>query len=287
MAELSALQTPGQTLFGRSYELTVLGTRWTGTRIQFKVNKSLKPNPNPCEIQVSNLNAISRGLFTDRGTPLQLRAGYQSTLGLLFTGQIVAYESPREPLERISKITCRDGDPAWLTYTSHSWGVGVPRLTVMQTLASDLGYSLSSDAQALVAQYGSTRGPLLTHGHTWQAISTVLTPLGLGWSIQDGEFQIVPGGSSTAEPAILLTPRTGLIGVPEYMEQYHKPNSKKKGKLAMVRARSLLQIAIKPGRQVRIECDTMRGNFVCQTVEHAGDTHGADWQSTCELQEIQ
>lgn len=273
-------------LFNRYLSVTVGALRWESIRATFKVRKSYRKNPNPAEVVLYNLSDHARNGVVNRGTQVVVNAGYVGNSGTLYTGQIVGVDHKREGTEWISTLTLRDGDAAWLSYSSRSYATGTPRLTIVSALAADMGYTLNSDAQALISTYGSTRTGIVTHGHSYAEMDDQLRPLGLAWSIQDGQLQIVTAGGGTTESAILLTPRTGLLYVPERMEQYHKPNSKKKGKPFQIKVKSLLQTGIRPGRQVRVESDEFTGDYICLTVEHHGDTHGNDWISECELQEV-
>lgn len=284
-AEALAMQG-ADALYNRYCALTIGTQRFTDIRVTFKVEKHLRKTPNPAEIAVYNLASSARMVTINRGTPLVLTAGYVGNAATLYVGEIVAMNHKREGTEWVSTYECRDGDAAWLKYASRSYASGTPRLTVVRDLAADMGYAVNSDAAALIEAYGSTRSGLVTHGHAFAELEKVLRPLGLGWSIQDGQLQVIEAGGATQENAILLNPKTGLIQVPERQEQYHKPGSVNKGKPVQVRAVSLLQPAIRPGRQVRLESDDLTGYYICQTVTHSGDTHGNEWQSEMVLQAL-
>jgi hypothetical protein len=273
-------------LFGRVVEFAVGDRLWTGQRVQFEIEKSLHRNPNTSKITITNLSAASRRSVTDRGTPMTLRAGYASNIATIFSGQVVGFDDKRADTDRNLELTGRDGDGAWLATSSHSWGMPVPRLTVVQSLASDLGLTLGTDAAALVNATGNTRGRLVCHGHAYAELTKVLAPLGLSWSIQDGGLQIIEANTALSPSAVLLTPQTGLIGVPERMEKYHKPGSKRKGTPTQIRVVSLLQPSLLPGRQVLVQSDELTGSYIVQKASFKGDTHGDDWTVTCECSEV-
>jgi hypothetical protein len=273
-------------LYGRYCAVTIGDQKYTGNRVTFKVQKTYRKNPNPAEIVVYNLTQTQRNATTQRGTVIRLDAGYVGAASVLYVGEIVGFNHKREGTDWVSTFQCRDGDKAWLTYTSRSYASGTPRLTIVRDLAADMGFAVNSDAATLIDAYGSTRAGIVTHGHAFIEMDEVLKPLGLSWSIQDGQLQVTEAGGSTSEPAVLLNSRTGLILVPQRMEEYHKPNSKKKGRPFQVKAQSLLQAAIRPGRQVKLESDELTGYYTCLNVTHSGDTHGNDWQTEAELQGV-
>ena len=51
-------------------------------------------------------------------------------------------------------------------------------------------------------------------GPAKNSLNIVLGALGLEWSIQDDDFQVIQPGQSTGTERVLLTPKTGLIGSP-------------------------------------------------------------------------
>jgi hypothetical protein len=87
---------------------------------------------------------------------------------------------------------------------------------------------------------------------------------------------LLPDGGFTAEEAVLLTPATGLIGSPEH------GTPDKKHAASVLKARSLLQPAIKPCKRVVIRSQSISGTFCVQKVTHHGDTAGGDWYSDLE-----
>ena len=273
-------------LYGRVVQLQVGGLLWDQQRIRFKIKKTLRREPNEATITISNLSAESRRIVTDRGTPVVLRAGYASNIATIYSGQVFTFEDERNDTERDLTLTCRDGDSAWLGYVSQSWGAGVPRLTVVTALAAEMGLTLASGSADLIAANGSTRGPYVAHGHAFEELDDFLRPLGLSWSIQDGLLQVIAANASNGQSAVLLTPQTGLIGVPKRMEKYHKPGSKNHGVPTQVEFQSLLQPSLVPGRQVRLESDAITGNYIVQVAEFSGDTHGDDWAVTCQGAEV-
>lgn len=277
----------GGQLYERLCEVTCGGARWTDLRVAFKIEKSHAKNPNSAEIVLYNLTPEHRAEFIVRGTPLTIRAGYQavSTNDVIYTGEIMESASGRDGAEWKTTVHCRDGDTAWLQFSAHSFGQPTPKVKLGELLAADLGYKLSSDARARLQAAGSTRGPIVLHGNSYAQMDKLLTPLGLAWSVQDGQLQIIDGGGATAEQAIVLSPDSGLLGTPEPMERFNKQHSKHRIP-AGIKLRSLILPGIRPGRLVQVESAAVRGTYVVRKAEFNGDTHGNDWQIDIEARAV-
>lgn len=278
MAFDQSLVRVGGQLFNRLCEVTVGTSHWQDLHVTFKIDKTVDKHPNAAEIVLHNLTPQSRAEVVVRGTPLTLRAGFQavSTNDVIYTGEITESISGRDGPTWKTTVHCRDGDTAWLQFSSHSLSQATPKLKIAQLLAADLGYQLSSDAKARLTSAGSTRGPIVLHGNSYAQMDKLLTPLGLAWSVQDGQLQILDGGGATAEQAVLLTKDSGLLGAPEPMEQFAKLHSKH-GKPAGIRLKCLIMPGIRAGRLVAVQSETVNGTYVVRKATYNGDTHGNDW----------
>ena len=77
-------------LFQRRVRLTIGTLQIEGLRTQFKVKKTLKKDPNECEISVFNLSSAHRAALQVQGTPFVLEAGYGGQLTQVFSGLYVS-----------------------------------------------------------------------------------------------------------------------------------------------------------------------------------------------------
>jgi hypothetical protein len=92
--------------------------------------------------------------------------------------------------------------------------------------------------------------------------------MGYSWSIQDGKFQLLGPEETLGDQAFLLTTATGLVGIPEAGED------------GLVKARSLLQPEILPGKLVELQAeslDAVNGAYRVEKATFIGDTWGNDW----------
>jgi hypothetical protein len=283
----------GALLFDRACTLAVGDVAWTGLRVRFEVTKTSRVHPNPAEITIWNLSRESRAALV-RGVSVRLTAGYRENAELLFAGQVVDVDAQRDGPDWPCKLTCRDGDAAWRASTRRAYGSSVPLVQIVERTAEDMGLPLSAQARSLLQAGGVSHGPLVQHGYAHDELDAVLRSLGMEWSIQDGALQILSSGGATVEPAILLTPETGLIGSP-------RPSGNAKSLVTAKTAAtldkatrrrlqvvvvSLLQPGLRPGRQVVLQSSDVSGTFRVDRVVHKGDTHGTDWYSEAELRSL-
>ena len=89
------------------------------------------------------------------------------------------------------------------------------------------------------------------------------------WSIQNNELQILEELQTTGEEAILLTPETGLIGIPS--------KSTAKDKQGTIIQSLIMANELKPGRAVKVQSKNDNSIFKLLEVQFIGDTHGNTW----------
>jgi hypothetical protein len=182
----------------------------TELRIDFQVVKSADPTPNSAVIKIFNLNPTHEYQVAHEFTDIELYAGYQDGVKLLFRGNITHAYRYRNGLDRIVEIHAGDGDAAMLN-SMMNWTA---------TAGSDTKITLS---QALAMMDKIAQGQFVgenkvyTHGHTeCGAVKDVLTKMArdidANWSIQDGALYMV-GTSDTLKgyEAIVCNADTGLF----------------------------------------------------------------------------
>lgn len=254
------------------------GEQKPGLRVTFRVEKTLKKDPNTAEIVVWNLSADSRASVQDEGLLTEIEAGYFGNTSLIFKGELDYGQSTREGPDWITRLETQDGGAQ---YRSSRINISFDASTLLQdamrTAAGALGVGLGNLEQALgeglpresATQY--VKGLVLS-GKASKQFDKVCKRAGFDWSIQDGQLQLTrPGQVVNPAEAIVLMPGTGLIGSPE------------RGEKGIVKARSLLQPDLMPGKKVQIRAGEQNGLWEVDgfyRVEKSiftGDTGGSDW----------
>lgn len=290
-------------LFNRRAILQMGDVEVKDLRIAFRIEKSTEKEPTPAEISVWNLSPQTRAKFLRQSsTPVILQAGYVDTVAKIFSGDIA----------RNGISTVRDG-PDWVTtfragdglkvYTEkrvrETFGPGTRFEDVVKRLTDQLAKNFKdawsrakSSASAASRKVGArsrlevftefVNGTTLS-GSVQSELDRLLKSVGLEWSIQDGEIQILAPGEFLPDAPVFLSTATGLIGSPEP----GKPTRNGSGvEVTTTKFRSLLQPSIRPRLQARLETATVKGTYGVIKVSHVGDTHGQEWYSDCIAQVI-
>jgi hypothetical protein len=253
-----------------------------GLRIAFKVERSTSTKPpNKAEIQIYNLSEDSRARTQKRNAAIVLQAGYPDTIGQLFSGNVKTVSHVRSGADWITKVVSADGEVQYRTARiSESFKAGTKPEQVAQKLIDALklkaGNVLKEIAKGDFAKGLTefTNGKVL-QGNAAKELDTLLSSLGLTYSIQDGALQVLRFGKATEAPAVVLNTETGLIGSPEFGETG-------KDKHTVLKVKSLLQPELVPGRRIKLESETKDCIARVEKVIHTGDTHGPAWYSDCE-----
>lgn len=251
----------------------------TGLRIKFEIEKHVKSDPNRCDIQVFNLAQNSRALCEKKPLTVWLDAGYDGELRQVFRGDVRhAYSELKKP-EWVTTLQLGDGDRACrLARVNKSYASGTPALTVVKDLARSMGLTVSdADAARLADLRTQPVGGLAVQGASRDAMTRVLAPFGVQWSIQNGRLQLLRDQDITDGTAALISVDTGMIGTPEYKTPVRA------GKPPHLKVKTLLYPQLLPGTLILVRSRAIKDQyFRIQRLVHRGDTHGKEWETEIE-----
>jgi hypothetical protein len=286
-----------------------------GLRCVFNVRRGDTQTPNGTDVRIYNLSPNTEDLIAgpDREfTQLRLSAGYGDDLQLIFKGSIKQARRGRED-QRNSyvDITAADGDEAY-NYSSVALTLAAGAVSPKNIIESIVQIMAR---QVRSTPTGGTGGEPTTLGYLPQMPATVGTrgrvyygmcrdvlrdiaeANNCKWSIQDGQVVFVPWtGYIDGEP-VLISPGTGLIGVPEQTQNG-------------LTLRVLLNPAIKIGQRIKLDSKNINqfrysldyqtaslndnlalsstklssdGSYYVMRADHEGDTRGEQWYTelTC------
>lgn len=254
----------------------------TDLRVQFKVHKTSKKEPNKAEIVVTNLNKAHRALLQQQGGKFILLAGYQSTgVEQLFVGDIRNVSHVREGADWNTEIHSGDGERAYRwSRINAGYKAGTPVTGVVQDLANALGVDKGNLAIALSALTGiQFSSGYAAHGPVQKELDRILKSQGYTWSIQDGAISVLQNGQTLPGFVPVLGPDTGLVGSPEF-------GAAEANKGPQLKFKCLLMPKLKPGSQVQLNSARFKGQVRLTEVTHSGDTWGGDWYSECESEPL-
>ena len=169
-------------------------------------------------------------LFSPEFTQLALKVSYgDAPPQLIFRGSLKQVRKGREDQKNsYVALTAADGDEAYNFSTmALTLAAGSTPLDALQAIIQTMARHGSSTPT------GSTGGQVISQGYTPELSANRsvrgATYFGMckdemrslamnndcSWSVQDGKVQLVPLTSYIPGEAVLITPSTGLIGVPE------------------------------------------------------------------------
>lgn len=259
-------------LFGRKVVVTVGTIRLEDLDVTFQIERTLKKEPNKCELYIYNLTKDHRAqLEQQKAVPVRLEAGYVEQTSLLFAGDLRNVHSIHDGPDVVTKLTSGDGEKRIRSARMNkAYASGTKVATVLEEVAKELGVGIGNAVQAFKSRGLEGVGQLFSggtvvSGNVANELEGLTTSAGLEWSVQDGNLQILARGRALAGTAVRLAPDTGLIG---------SPTIDAKG---VVRVSCLMIPDLFPGRKVQVESESIRGTYRVERAVYQGDTAGVDW----------
>lgn len=279
-------------LFGRAYSLAIgkpnqtaalqygnVGKDPAPLRVKFDINKFSSGPSGRAKIEIYNLSQQSRQAI-DQGQVVLLKAGYQKVFDQLFVGNIVplGFESTRSGPDIITKIECGDGESSIImARLDKSYPAGTSVLQILQDCAGAMHTEDSFNPQG--TDSGIVFLPLnpvynngfVAKGPVSDTLTAILKPLGLEWSVQNGDLNVLPKTGHNGQTAIVISSATGMIGVPSGTKQ-------------LMKFTNLLNPKILPGSLIKLvsENSSLNGFYRVRNGHYEGDTHENKWQVECE-----
>lgn len=292
------------------------GRELVGLRIAFEIEKGATDTPNKSTVRVWNLAPATRKTVEAVGAAVILKAGYAQDAGLvtIFTGTVTRATTTRDGPDWVTEIELADGVLEYRdTKASVSFAPGATTLQVVSDLAARFGLPV----RALPTDVAAKQYPagFAFVGRVRDGMNKACGFMGLEWSIQNGEIQVIKKGGVYRKLAYVLSPDTGLIGSPESetktmtdeaaakqgvtadqagvtstttagktLKSGKTGKSQTKLQVSGYKAVSFLQPLMEPGGYVQLKTRDVDGEFFrIEGLRHNGDTHGDDWFSEITL----
>lgn len=283
-----------QYLFNRAYVLNIGAPKQTralqyGTipqfggspaplRVRFDIEKTMSgSSANHSKIEIYGLSQQSR-MNIKKGYLVQLFAGYDSLVGLLFTGNVFIAKSERKESSLVTCLECLDGGSA-ITYArlDKSYPAGVKLTAILSDLAAAMSLVTVASPVGVTAGISyaipnpTYNNGFVAHGSCASSLNRLLRAQGLEWNVQNGSLNVIPIKSYDGTAAQVLSGETGLIGTPsqnQYFTQFT----------------SLLNPKIVPGCLVKLvsENTSLNNYYKVRKCKYEGDSRENKWQVTCE-----
>lgn len=270
------------------------GIELSDLRISFSVYRGDTQTPNSADIRIYNLadTTASRIANPAEFTQLALQAGYEGNFGLIFRGGITQVRKGRiDGKDTYLDITAADGDEAY-NYSSIAYSMvagSTPEQHVQAFLQAMQAHGVSGAPLPQLSDNGLPRGAVF-YGCVKDELRKFAQSNDVLWSIQDGQLTFVPQTGYRTGEVPVISPATGLIGVPEQTQNG-------------LSLRVLLNPAIRIGGLVKLDSainlyryglDTAStasnrftqtagaklnadGLYYVMVADHSGDTRGNPW----------
>jgi len=283
--------------FNRKWSVTVDTVQNDKLDIKFKVEKSLKDEPNKCELEIVNLSEDHRaqlehlqpdlsgqvsGLAKQKvrkvaeratsGIPVKIEAGYEedSDLSLIWLGDLRTIKSVKQGPDWVTTLESGDGEKAWQNARINvSFGPKTPVETVIRAIVKELGLG-QGNLPLFTGQIQTKMGAILPRGTvvSGQAASRLhdwCRSCGLEFSIQDGAIQLLDPSRAVAEPAFLVSTETGMVESPTVDID------------GLLHVKMLMPHDIRPGRLLVVDAQRVKGNYRIEKLIYEADSAGGDW----------
>lgn len=272
----------GPDLFMRRWRVQVDDFVVDTLPISFEIQKDMRREANKATIRVFNLSESRRKDLQVRHLyGIQLEAGYDDLMEVIFLGDIDRISSHKEGTDWITEFSAGDGVKASRKKVKISkTNAKTNEILAEVTAAAGRGEgNLKAALTNLDLQGKLPPGSVsrwYVQGNVGESLERITRDLGMTFSMQDGQPSFAKLGALVDAQAgmVKLNASTGLIGSPEVS---------KKG---FVKARCLIQQKLVPGRGVIMDAEFVKGVFQVQKVTYRGSTFSSEWYADVELLQV-
>ncbi len=267
-------------------------------RIIFNVERIDGTELNTAQITLYNLNKDTISMLTDNsGVQVELRAGYESTgnLPIVFSGTVIRVVESLAGADRVCEIEAVDGfQELSNSFVSESFIKGTKCFDIIEHIGRVIGVPVLYTKQAKeIAKNKITLYSISVHGAAKDVLNQIFSVLDLSWRFNSGVLEIFvekEDAINNISTAYVLTPLTGLIGMPERMYESSVTYS---GEIASglkyymygYRVNFFMNAALSIHDVIYLESSIAKGLFMIYKMTIKGDSLSGDWQCTAELKE--
>lgn len=275
--------------FDRRVSVTVDTIRFDALDCFFRVRKSVKPEPNTCELTIYNLSPDHRnqleGLVpkgnapATQGIACSIEAGYRDGVSLIWNGDLRTAETLFDGPDILTVLSSGDGEKAWKHAREHvAFGPKTPVVTALRAMARALGVGEGNLSQvaARMRVAGSAifpTGKVIT-GSVSRELVNLARSADLEVSIQDGALLFLDRGQAAMSTPVLLSEESGMVGQPTIDNE------------GTLRIRTKLNPEVRCGYPIVVQSLRINGMFRVEVAEWICDTAGNDWYIDIEAKEV-
>lgn len=282
-------------------------------RIIFNVKQSTGPVPNNCTVRIYNPSTNLVSLVKNQYRRITLAAGYMNgRFGTIFDGTIRQILFGAESaVDSYLEIDAADGDLVFTQATvnttlSGNANTALGRMQAISKALTPWGVTVPSQSFVDVPNNPPNPRPTVMYGMgadftSLQAKSIYADGQPMEWSIQNGQFVLVPSNNSIPDTtAFILNSLTGMVGFPSTTSDGIEVRTLLNPSFSIRRPVQInnavinqtlavgslnanapgVQGPVFPGPTANFIMDTSAdGTYLIYVVEHHGDSRGNDWYS--------
>lgn len=286
------------------------GRELKNLRFTFSIQKGSTKTPNKATVKVWNASPETRAMMEVIGNVLILKAGYSEDIGeiTIFSGDVTRCLTVKDGADWVTDLELKDGFMEFRDKkVSLSFDKGVKAAQVLSDIAKRFELPVRNfPAEIDNKQY---KDGFAFVGRVREAMTKACDYLGLEWSIQNREVQVIKKGGVLKKTAIVISEESGMIGSPSLESRTmtekaaategitaSQPGVRKTTKrdkdgnvqqmlqVGGYKVNSLLQPTLEPGGYVQLKAVGIDGEFFrIEQLTHTGDTHGQEWQTELTL----
>ena len=246
-------------LVGNQVETTDL----SALRFRFEVKQSEVSTPNTLIVRIYNLSPQTVNKVVQQYTSIKLQVGYVGTgLNQIFSGDIKYFKKGKESgTDRFLEITAGDNDFGFnYGNVNQTLEAGATPQQVVSACADAMGVTVDKSALDLQSFGGAfPRGKVLfglARVYLDQVAATA-NAAGSHWYVENGVLKFVSTTGYLPGTAVVLSPSTGLIGIPEFT-------------IDGVECRCLMNGAVKIGTAIQLAPDLITQTLAAKGTSPAG-----------------
>ena len=270
-------------------------------RVKFTVKKALQAS-NFATVEIFNLNAETEARILKEGDRVIIEAGYEGYLnttaegevketaekqyGKIFDGKII-YPTRRKEnnTDYVLSLLCIDGRSLLSSnLVAKTLNKGINQRQVLDAVCEKSTVQIPTNdiTQGLSGQK-LPRGKVV-FGEALDFISDLARGNAATYWVQDGKLNVKKLTDSAKDEAIVVTPTTGLIGMPtqtQYGANFRLLMNPAVSMWSMVQLKNseIVEAQVKPGdTQVPLDEEWI---YQVTEVTYVGDTRGNDWYTDC------
>lgn len=283
-------------------EITSIG-KSRPLHINFNLEKADTESSNTGRLQISNLNDEHKALLGEDKCVVEIKAGYNDTMGTIFLGGVANPAETLSNADRTLEVELLDGLSNYDSIGTMSMNGIITGDVIFEEIRKQMGVesAVITDKAAELLKSAKYANGYCQVGKSKAALQSLMAKSGLTYTLQNGILQVFYPGEAISVQAYELSAETGLISIPKKITLTESSASKgTKGKVASIGSGTseksngtpgyeieyLINGAIGINDLVKVESKSLSGIFRVKKQTFQGDNYSGDWKCTAQIVEV-